>query len=105
MRELALEQRRERREPRRRRRRREAALDALVGGAAAVEAGVSSISKANGYYTHAELAKIFDANSPDVPYVYDNFEWPHCTSSGYPKDLMTVGGGGVQALLSKITAI
>lgn len=33
------------------------------------------------YYTNAELYQLLDPNGNDLPYVYDNFEWPHCDVS------------------------
>lgn len=35
------------------------------------------------------------------PYIYDNFEWPHCLDEGYSIDLMTQNGipdGNVRAV-------
>ncbi|CAN0353347.1 unnamed protein product [Ectocarpus sp. 6 AP-2014] len=34
------------------------------------------------YYTNAELYHLLDPNGDEVPYVYDNFEWPHCDEKG-----------------------
>ncbi|CAM9993354.1 unnamed protein product [Ectocarpus sp. 12 AP-2014] len=34
------------------------------------------------YYTNAELYQLLDPNGDEVPYVYDNFEWPHCDEMG-----------------------
>lgn len=33
------------------------------------------------YYTNMELYDLLDPRAADSPYVYDNFEWPHCDVS------------------------
>ncbi|KAJ8605555.1 hypothetical protein CTAYLR_000128 [Chrysophaeum taylorii] len=38
--------------------------------------------------TNADLYQLFDASTHNVPYVYDDFEWPHCAEAGYPHDLL-----------------
>ena len=39
-------------------------------------------------YTNADLMVLFDPTNSSIPYVYDNFEWPHCAEEGYPSDLI-----------------
>ena len=36
------------------------------------------------YYTNADLYDNLSPYNADKPYVYDNFEWPHCELAGYP---------------------
>lgn len=33
------------------------------------------------YYTNGELYKLLHPAEADLPYVYDNFDWPHCEVS------------------------
>ena len=33
-----------------------------------------------------------DPTGADSPYIYDNFEWPHCVDEGYSVDLMEQTG-------------
>lgn len=33
------------------------------------------------YYTNQELYGLFEPDGMAVPYVYDNFQWPHCDVS------------------------
>ncbi|CAM9254244.1 unnamed protein product [Phaeothamnion confervicola] len=35
------------------------------------------------YYSNAELYRLLDPRNDDLPYVYANFEWPHCELLGY----------------------
>ena len=39
-------------------------------------------------YTNADLMVLFDPTNSSIPYVYDNFEWPHCAEEGYPLRLI-----------------
>lgn len=47
------------------------------------------------YYTNENLYDLFSPIRAEMPYVYDNFEWPHC-------DVSAVGGS--VSLLSLCTA-
>lgn len=51
-----------------------------VGGGASVGAE-HDIGMAKFYYTNMELYDLLDPRAADSPYVYDNFEWPHCDVS------------------------
>ena len=33
--------------------------------------------------TNIELYENLHPKNRELPYVYDNFEWPHCTAQGY----------------------
>lgn len=47
------------------------------------------IESNTGPYTNEDLWNIFDPTiDNEVPYVYDNFEWPHCEAEGYPITLL-----------------
>jgi|MDSY01.2.fsa_nt_gb hypothetical protein len=35
------------------------------------------------YYSNAELYQLFNPSGVSIPYMYENFEWPHCEESGY----------------------
>jgi hypothetical protein len=37
------------------------------------------------YYSNSELFNNFRPENPSLPYVYDDFNWPHCWSSGQPE--------------------
>ena len=43
----------------------------------------------SGPYTNRELLALADPKYDKAPYIYDNFEWPHCLDEGYSVDLMT----------------
>lgn len=43
------------------------------------------------YYTISELFEKMDAHAGKNTYVYDNFQWEHCTSEGIPADLKWTG--------------
>lgn len=46
------------------------------------------------YYTNGELYDLLRPEETDLPYVYDNFAWPHCSvSSGLLLAVCFVGGG------------
>ncbi|CAM9923080.1 unnamed protein product [Discosporangium mesarthrocarpum] len=38
-------------------------------------------------YTNGELYKLMDPLQSFLPYVYEDFEWPHCQEEGLPLDL------------------
>jgi len=38
---------------------------------------------ASHYYTNAQLYDLFDPASATIPYIYDNFFWPHCDLVGH----------------------
>lgn len=40
------------------------------------------------YYTNSELYSHLNPASEDLPYVYDNFRWPHCAAEGFSIDLL-----------------
>jgi hypothetical protein len=40
-------------------------------------------NKRNDYLTNRELYNLFDPGRDAVPYIYDNYEWPHCNMLGY----------------------
>ena len=40
-------------------------------------------NKRNDYLTNRELYNLFDPGRDAVPYIYDNYEWPHCSMLGY----------------------
>ena len=63
-------------------------LDAMLLGTMGLASGESTISTENGYFSNAELYTKFDANNRELAYVYDTFEWEHCTKEGYPSDLV-----------------
>ena len=42
----------------------------------------------NGPYTNRELLALADPADSGAPYIYDNFEWPHCLDEGYSVDLL-----------------
>ncbi|CAN0362543.1 unnamed protein product, partial [Laminaria digitata] len=33
--------------------------------------------------SNREMIKIFDPSINALPFIYDNFEWPHCAAQGY----------------------
>ena len=35
------------------------------------------------YYTNQELYQLFDPMNPELPYLYDNFDWGHCHTAAY----------------------
>ncbi|KAJ8601254.1 hypothetical protein CTAYLR_003265 [Chrysophaeum taylorii] len=37
----------------------------------------------HGVYTNAELYDLLDPRNDALPYLYDHFDWPHCTASRY----------------------
>ena len=39
--------------------------------------------------TNRELLALADPADSGAPYIYDNFEWPHCLDEGYSVDLLT----------------
>ena len=43
----------------------------------------------DGPYSNKELVDLMDPTGADSPYIYDNFEWPHCLDEGYSVDLLT----------------
>merc|ERR1719198_1031452 len=43
----------------------------------------------DGPYTNRELLALADPGDSKAPYIYDNFEWPHCLDEGYSVDLLT----------------
>lgn len=45
-------------------------------------AGGGSVGPLKGYYTNAELYDLLHPGEMELPYVYDNFAWPHCDVSG-----------------------
>ena len=42
----------------------------------------------DGPYSNKELVDLMDPTGADSPYIYDNFEWPHCLDEGYSIDLL-----------------
>ena len=46
----------------------------------------------DGPYSNKELVDLMDPTGADSPYIYDNFEWPHCVDEGYSADLMVQTG-------------
>ena len=55
----------------------------------------------DGPYSNKELLNLMDPSMSSSPYIYDNFEWPHCLDEGYSIDLMTQNGipdGNVRAV-------
>lgn len=40
------------------------------------------------FYTVGDIMDSFSPMSLSVPYVYDDFEWPHCEAQGYPLTLI-----------------
>ena len=34
-------------------------------------------------FSNRELIKLFNPSENALPFIYDNFEWPHCTPLGY----------------------
>ncbi|CAM9529630.1 unnamed protein product [Ectocarpus sp. 12 AP-2014] len=45
-------------------------------------AGGESVGPLKGYYTNAELYDLLHPAGMQLPYVYDNFAWPHCDAQG-----------------------
>ena len=43
-------------------------------------------------YTNKELLHLTDPSNDKSPYIYDNFEWPHCVDEGYSTDLLKQTG-------------
>ena len=39
------------------------------------------------YYTNAQLYDLLDPSNDDLPYVYADFDWDHCTTLGYNMEL------------------
>jgi len=37
----------------------------------------------NEYYSNSDLYSLLHPQNEDLPYIYDNFEWPHCELLGY----------------------
>eukprot|EP00903_Cladosiphon_okamuranus_P007185 g6977.t1 len=42
----------------------------------------SEVTAAKKFYTNGELYALLHPSKMDLPYVYDNFEWPHCDEQG-----------------------
>ncbi|CAB1110722.1 unnamed protein product [Ectocarpus sp. CCAP 1310/34] len=45
-------------------------------------AGGESVGPLKGYYTNAELYDLLHPAGMQLPYMYDNFAWPHCDAQG-----------------------
>lgn len=55
------------------------------------------------YYTNADLYDLLRPDESDLPYMYDNFAWPHCSVSGWSGVTYFSGrGGGFRACEMKI---
>ena len=53
------------------------------------------------YYTNQELYQLFDPMNPELPYLYDNFDWGHCHTAALGHDAAhatddTLREGGAQ---------
>ena len=44
-----------------------------------------------GPYSNRELWELYSPAKPYLPYIYDNFEWPHCEAAGMPVDMQPTG--------------
>merc|ERR1712205_284556 len=53
------------------------------------------------YYANQELYQLFDPMNPELPYLYDNFDWGHCHTAALGHDAAhatddTLREGGAQ---------
>ena len=53
------------------------------------------------FYTNQELYQLFDPMNPELPYLYDNFDWGHCHTAALGHDAAhatddTLREGGAQ---------
>jgi hypothetical protein len=57
--------------------------DTCSGQEATDTVQVTDIFKDGDSFTNAGYMEYIDPTSTNLPYVYDNFEWPHCEEAGY----------------------